>query len=163
MKTVIALFFCVVGGFASGADKLALEIYRLVPAIDGRPSAESARPARLVLKLVNNTDKPFYFMGWSQTDFQVTIERKTDGWVVDKVPAGCGNGIDEQVIMPHSYVVFDSNEVFYPWNSDGTASTNQLLPTAPVRFRFMCYEDGDAKKPVEAVSREILPKEFRTK
>lgn len=159
MKTALALLFLAAVQLALGAEKLALEVYRLVPAPTSRPEE-----ARLLLKVVNRSDAPLYFESPSPTAPLARVERKKQGaWVADPAFV-CAMGLGRHVVLPRSYLVFEEPPVFYSLPSEddeiGPIKFAPKLPAEPVRIVVTCYEGAALDRPVVAATRDFAPTEF---
>ncbi|HEX2854972.1 MAG TPA: hypothetical protein VHO24_17190 [Opitutaceae bacterium] len=123
-----------------GANIPTLELQRVELITGEIPAA-----LRVSLKLVNDTDRPYYFLGHGPTGLFAGLElKKNRAWIPQ--PGGvCGVGIGQQVIRPKSSIVF----LAFVGPDEISAE--------PVRFRFTCYEDAAHQKEIAVCSKEFVP------
>jgi len=116
------------------------------------------KEVRVVLKIVNHTDRSLYYTGYGRLGIVVHTEsRQEQGWASDIIMQS-GIGFEQFELAPGSDLEVTVTPQPPPFRKIGEPEPTTL--TVPVRFRFDCRSSPRSPEEVHAYSRECEPNEF---
>lgn len=122
---------------------------------------EHRKDVRVVLKIVNHTDRSFYYTGFGKLGIVVHTEsKKAYGWEADIITQS-GIGFEQFELAPGADL-----EVTVTPQPPPYREVNEPEPTSitlPLRFRFDCRSSPRSPDEVRSYSRQCEPKEFVSK
>ena len=141
------------------AGSLCAQVVPRIDIVSIKPAPiDHRKEVRVVLKIVNHTDRSFYYTGHGRVGIVVHTEsRKEYGWESDIIMQS-GIGFEEFELAPGSDLEVTVTPQPPPFRK--TDEPEPTTVTLPVRFRFDCRSTPRSPEEVHAYSRECEPKEF---
>jgi len=114
--------------------------------------------SKVVLKIVNATDKTFYYIAWGREGVAVGTDTWMGRFWAPDILVQSGIGFEEYELRPGESIVVTVTP--NPQQPAGWTASKGRRIVFPLRFRFTCYKAPKMKDYINCYSRECAPQEF---